>query len=105
VVRVPRLSASGVLRHLVAPATHDQQAELGSAGLEAAAPFGIKCPLSPTRVCVCRRPQRKRWSTKDPVASQMRVLCVSLGGSLRSAVRMTRPIYSPQTREYPVLVV
>jgi hypothetical protein len=41
---------------------------------------------------------------EDPPTSQMGVVCVSLGGSLRSAVRKTRPIHSPQTRDYPVLV-
>jgi hypothetical protein len=36
-----------------------------------------------------------------PQAPGVRVVCVSLGGSLRPAVRMAGPITRPQTREQP----
>ena len=49
-------------------------------------------------VSACWRARRKRCSVKDPPAPGVRVVYVSLGGSLRPAVRLAGPI----TRRNPV---
>ena len=66
--------------------------------------FGAKCLLGPIRVGVCWRPQRKRWSLKDPPASRNKSSVRVTGRKPEARGANDTPDHPPQTREYPVLV-
>jgi len=66
--------------------------------------FGAKCLLGPIRVRVCWRPQRKRWSMKDPPASHNKSSVRVTGREPEARGANDTPDHPPQTREYPVLV-